>query len=222
MPLTIPEAELLLPLRGEGGMAVPSLSMPPMVIQAAADIRALMTSTAQNLVTIGLKLQAVKAALPHGQWEAWLRSEFDWSLSSALKMMQVAERFKSVRFTDLRLDVSSLYLLAAPSTPPAVQAEAVVLAQHGEAISVPRVKALINKHRGVVTLEDYKAGHLLPMVQDVTLTGRETHAVFNRTNEMVDWAWWTWNPLTGCELLCDYCYARDIGSSALNRGEAHL
>jgi protein gp37 len=38
--------------------------------------------------------------------------------------------------------------------------------------------------------------------------GKKT--TFNRTNEMVDWAWWTWNPVTGCLHDCPYCYARDI------------
>jgi protein gp37 len=33
---------------------------------------------------------------------------------------------------------------------------------------------------------------------------------FNRTNQMVDWAWWTWNPVTGCLHDCSYCYARVI------------
>jgi protein gp37 len=182
-----------------------------MVAQAAAEIRSLMTRTAENLRTIGQKLQAVKAALPHGQWEAWLRAEFDWSLSSAVKMIQVAERFKSVNLTDLRLDVSSLYLLAAPSTPPAARAEAVALAQGGEAISIPRVKALINKHRGVVTLDAYKAGELLGVVQDPAPAPARA-AVFNRTNENVDWAWWTWNPVTGCLHDCVYCYSRDIAN----------
>jgi protein gp37 len=36
--------------------------------------------------------------------------------------------------------------------------------------------------------------------------------VFNQTNEMVDWARWTWNPVTGCEHNCFYCYARDIAN----------
>jgi protein gp37 len=127
-------------------------------------------------------------------------------------MMQVADRFKSVNLTDLRLDVSSLYLLAAPSTPAAARAEAVARAQDGEALSPPRVKALINKHRGVVTLETYKAGQALPMVQDAALIEPDSHAVFNRTNAQVDWAWWTWNPVTGCLHDCLYCYARDIAN----------
>jgi protein gp37/ParB-like chromosome segregation protein Spo0J len=33
---------------------------------------------------------------------------------------------------------------------------------------------------------------------------------FTRTNESVDWAWWTWNPVTGCLHGCPYCYAEEI------------
>ncbi len=55
-------------------------------------------------------------------------------------------------------------------------------------------------------------------LQTITLDdGRKLYVVrsdrkaqFNSTNEMVDWAWWTWNPVTGCWHGCPYCYARDI------------
>jgi protein gp37 len=33
---------------------------------------------------------------------------------------------------------------------------------------------------------------------------------FNRTNDSVDWASWTWNPVTGCLHGCPYCYAREM------------
>lgn len=33
---------------------------------------------------------------------------------------------------------------------------------------------------------------------------------FNQTNEAVDWARWTWNPVTGCLHGCGYCYAREL------------
>jgi DNA repair photolyase len=35
---------------------------------------------------------------------------------------------------------------------------------------------------------------------------------YNLTNDMVDWARWTWNPFTGCEHTCKYRYARDIAN----------
>jgi len=37
---------------------------------------------------------------------------------------------------------------------------------------------------------------------------------FNRTTDNVDWASWTWNPVTGCEHGCEFCYARDIAGQA--------
>ena len=49
-----------------------------------------------------------------------------------------------------------------------------------------------------------------PATQESTPTPRQSHPTFNRTNEMVDWAKWTWNPVTGCLHNCRYCYAWDI------------
>jgi len=40
--------------------------------------------------------------------------------------------------------------------------------------------------------------------------GRPSKPVFNTANENIDWAKWSWNPVTGCEHKCSYCYARDI------------
>ena len=38
--------------------------------------------------------------------------------------------------------------------------------------------------------------------------------VFNVTNELVGWATYTWNPVTGCWIGCDFCYARGIANDA--------
>jgi protein gp37 len=32
----------------------------------------------------------------------------------------------------------------------------------------------------------------------------------NKTNENIEWAKWSWNPVVGCKHNCMYCYARDI------------
>lgn len=40
--------------------------------------------------------------------------------------------------------------------------------------------------------------------------GANAPAKFNRVNDNIGWARWSWNPVTGCLHNCDYCYARDI------------
>ncbi|MBL6996721.1 DUF5131 family protein [Desulfobacula sp.] len=34
----------------------------------------------------------------------------------------------------------------------------------------------------------------------------------NATNDNIEWAKWSWNPVTGCLHDCQYCYARDIAT----------
>ena len=36
------------------------------------------------------------------------------------------------------------------------------------------------------------------------------HKRFNPTNESIEWAKWSWNPVVGCRHNCNYCYARDL------------
>jgi len=55
-----------------------------------------------------------------------------------------------------------------------------------------------------------------PVVPVITVDGKSkdvpqpkaTH--FNKTNGNVEWASWTWNPITGCLHGCNFCYARAI------------
>jgi len=40
----------------------------------------------------------------------------------------------------------------------------------------------------------------------------EEKQVFNKEkSDSIEWSKWTWNPVTGCNYACQYCYARDIG-----------
>jgi protein gp37 len=51
--------------------------------------------------------------------------------------------------------------------------------------------------------------------QQAHLAHRDPKAKLNRQKDgedenRIDWARWTWNPVTGCNHSCPYCYARDI------------
>lgn len=37
-------------------------------------------------------------------------------------------------------------------------------------------------------------------------------STFNSTNDNIEWAKWSWNPVTGCLHGCKFCYARDIAN----------
>lgn len=45
---------------------------------------------------------------------------------------------------------------------------------------------------------------------------------FNRTNENIEWAPWSWNPVTGCWQACSYCYARAIANRFKNKPGHHF
>jgi protein gp37 len=53
----------------------------------------------------------------------------------------------------------------------------------------------------------------------ITADGKKTeidkpsNPTFNSTNDSVSWANWTWNPVTGCNHGCKFCYAREIANS---------
>ena len=87
---------------------------------SAERIRTRMKRTAEDIVEIGHELMTAKAALGHGNFYRWIHLEFGMTDSSAVKFMQVADRFlgKSVIITDFSPTI--LYMLAAPSTPETV------------------------------------------------------------------------------------------------------
>lgn len=46
-----------------------------------------------------------------------------------------------------------------------------------------------------------------------TVPAEESTQTFNKQdNDSIEWADWSWNPVTGCKHECSYCYARDIAN----------
>jgi protein gp37 len=72
--------------------------------------------------------------------------------------------------------------------------------------------------RGAYTIAEWTALDDRQRHQLLTAAPAEAAAQFNRTNDNVEWALWTWNPVTGCLHNCPYCYARDIAARFYPQG----
>jgi len=112
----LPEAPLTQPVNGFDYEKLDA-NIRMVVQQRTSEIQNLMRRTTQEIIEIGQKLTDVKAQLGHGNFGMWLNAEFDWSVRTANRFMQVAENFKLVTVTDLDITASALYFLASPSTP---------------------------------------------------------------------------------------------------------
>jgi hypothetical protein len=109
------------------------------VKERAAQIRELARRTAESIVVIGQYLSEVKERLRRGRWLPWLECEFGWSQPKAWRYMQVYEMAKKhselFNLNNLMIDVSALYLIAAPKTPEPVRKEMVERARAGEHVT---------------------------------------------------------------------------------------
>ena len=113
----------------------------------ARSFRGLAQATLGGIVDIGRSLVEAKEKLPHGQFLRWIRMEFAWCERTARSFMDVYRRFKSANVADLKIDVSALYLLAAPSTPEPVRAEVLRRAEAGEKIPHRVARGAIDDYR---------------------------------------------------------------------------
>ena len=109
-------------------------------------IRAAGRATIENVLEIGHHLTDAKKICGHGNWLPWLKREFSWTEMTATRFMNVyALQGRSNKLLDLDLPVSSLYLLAAPSTPEAARQEVLQRAAEGEKITHKQVKQEITE-----------------------------------------------------------------------------
>ena len=117
-------------------------------IQAlTSDIRNRLRRCALDIYQIGYDLCLIKQQLQHGQFRAWLKAEFDWSVSAANKFMHVSQRFQPEELETVEISPSALYVLAAPSTPNEVRNHALAQAKQGKTITFSFAKQLIKEDK---------------------------------------------------------------------------
>src|SRR5262252_856838 len=123
----------------------------PALAEHANAIRALRSRIVCDVAEIGGRLIEVKRLVGHGHWLPWLDREFGWNEQTALNFMRVHEfveglsNSKTILDLVLTLPVSSVYLLAAPSTPQEARDEIIEHAEAGETPPVAEVKRIIER-----------------------------------------------------------------------------
>jgi len=116
----------------------------------AESIRKLRERVIGDVIEIGRRLSECKKLLGHGNWLPWIEREFRWSERTARNYILVYELAlsKSENFADIAIDVSAVYLLAAPSTPEDARTEVLRRGETGEALPHAEVKRIIGEARG--------------------------------------------------------------------------
>ena len=115
------------------------------VLERAERIHNLARMTAASIVQIGQYLTEVKARVGHGRFLEWIEREFAWKQAAAYRFMQVYENVKVTNLVNLQLDVSALYLIAAPSTPEPVRQDVIRRAENGEPVTHAGARALVQR-----------------------------------------------------------------------------
>jgi len=122
------------------------------VRRSARIIKPLLKRTAEDIFLIGGELRAVKDMLPHGSYTEWLEVEFGLSERMAQHFVNVRERLgpKSEKFSVL--PPSTLYLLAAPSTPDQAIHIVEERIDKGDRMSVAHVQRTIAEQKKLVRI----------------------------------------------------------------------
>jgi protein gp37 len=92
----------------------------------------------------------------------------------------------------------------------------VIDTRNGKTVRATDVQAEVERkqaelEKNWITIEEWD---MLPEAERIfRLTQvRYSSKTMNKPNDSIEWAMWSWNPVTGCLHDCDYCYARDIAN----------
>jgi Protein of unknown function (DUF3102) len=127
-------------------------------LATTALIRTLKRRLITDVIEIGRLLRECRALLVHGQWISWLNREFQWSERTARNFIAAYElaKDKSANFADLNLNISSIYLLAAPSTSKKARDEVLHRAEGGESLTYGEVKCIVAAEKRAVAVDGRK------------------------------------------------------------------
>lgn len=145
----------------------------------AQAIRTVVRRTAQGIFEIGESLCDVHDRLAKrgdGVFQAWLKAEFNWSMSAAYRFMRVYQRLGVyANLTQISISTTALYILAEPDTPDSVIDEILGLGLSGKSITPTVVQSSVAHHAPKFKLgQKVRANGTIYLVSGITSGGRYT------------------------------------------------
>lgn len=127
--------------------------------QLEVEIKFYLGQTAQNIIEVGKRLIAAKSLVAHGQWQAWLKNNFQLTYQTAAKFIQCAERFSNVATSR---DLNRSQMIEMLSLPDAEETEKFIAekAAEGKAVADMTIKQLREEiARYKATIDDERQMH---------------------------------------------------------------
>lgn len=95
--------------------------------------------------------------------------------------------------------------------------------RRAKAVQAEAPELLEDVRKGVITLDAAAKEVTRIIKRRKTATGTPVkiaskHPTFNRVNANIGWSGWSWNPMTGCDHGCEYCYARELAENLQSKG----
>ena len=130
-------------------MQVEANSREAFLAEKADAIRSLAKNVVRDVIEIGRHLSEAKGKFGRGdnpEFLAWAKDALGWSQASVYRFLNVHDLAQRGDFTNLikcDLDLSSLYILAAPSTPAEVITQVEERGRRGEPVTAAQVRGLV-------------------------------------------------------------------------------
>lgn len=173
----------------------------------AARIASAWSKTVQGLLEAGRLIAEAKAILPHGEFLAMVERDLRFGKRTAQMLMKVGADERFAKHASL-LPPSWTTLLELTKLPDE-RFEAMLAS--GEIHPEMERKHAVSETRRIARASAENRITLYTNKGEPIDHPRPERPVFNRTEgEGISWAEWSWNPVTGCEHDCAYCYAREI------------
>lgn len=171
---------------------------------------------------IGLELAAIRDRKLYkadfGTFEEYVEQRWEWERTRAYRLINAAmlARDSLLPIGNIPARESHIRPLLErleSDTERATVWQQVVTQAGGARITAKLVDEAIERHLAVksqdwITLDKWKS--LEPADRESALAYVGDRKFNEQDNNSIEWARWSWNPVTGCRHDCPYCYARDI------------